>query len=105
MATSSVTVTISYQAQPGQGSRARDELTALIAEVVAKESDCLGIRLYQDPDDDTRILLYEQWTSREAYAGPHMQTPHIGAFIAIAREFLAGPPTIAYWNLSAESRP
>jgi quinol monooxygenase YgiN len=104
MASAPVTVIITYQAQPGKGSRARDELAALINEVVAKEPACLGIRLYQDPDDDTRILLYEQWTDRETYAGPHMQTPHIGAFMSKAREFLAGPPAIAYWTLATEAR-
>lgn len=102
MAAEPVTVVISYRAQAGQGARALSELGALIREVVAREPDCLGIRLHQDPDDDTRLLLYEAWSSRAAYSGPHMQTPHLGAFIAKAREFLAGPPTIEFWRLDAD---
>ena len=93
-----VVVVITYTAQPGQGERALRELTDLVREVVAREPDCLGIRVHHDPDDDTRILLYEEWTSREAYTGPHMQTPHIQAFIGRAREFVAGPPAIEFWE-------
>jgi len=94
-----VVVTIRYQAHPEQAARARQALSTLIATVVASEPDCLGIQLLQDPDDETRILLYERWTSREAYAGPHMHTPHLTAFMLTARELFGGPPAIEYWRL------
>ena len=100
MAQDPVVVVIHYQAQPGQSARASTELRALIREVVALEPDCLGIRLHVDVGDASRFLLYERWTSQAAYAGPHMQTPHLGAFIAKAGEFLAGPPVIEYWHLT-----
>ncbi len=96
---SGVVVIIPYQAQPGKGEVARRELSALIAEVLSKEPACLGITLHQDPEDDTRFLLYERWTDRDAYTGPHMQTPHIQAFIARAPGFVAGPPTITFWSV------
>lgn len=95
---SNVTVVITYQAQPGRGEAARDELGALIAKVVSTEPDCLGIRLLQDSADADRFLLIEEWTSEEAYKGPHMTTPHLLAFIGRAREFLAGPPEIRFWR-------
>ena len=94
-----VVVAIRYQAQPGQAERTRAALSTLIATVVAHEPDCLGIRLHQDADEASRILLYERWTSRESYMGPHMDTPHLRAFMVTARELLAGPPTIEYWEL------
>ena len=97
-----VIVVISYVAQPGQGARALEELQVLIREVVAHEPECGGIRIHHDPADDTRILLYEEWNSREAYTGPHMQTPHIRAFIDRARDFVAGPPAIEFWDLDEE---
>ena len=31
--------------------------------------------------DQTRVTLLERWTSRVAFPGPHMQQPHIQAFI------------------------
>ncbi|MEO7359237.1 MAG: antibiotic biosynthesis monooxygenase [Gemmatimonadaceae bacterium] len=97
-----VTVVIGYQSQPERSKQLHDELSALIAEVVAREVDCLGIQLLVHADDHTQILLYELWTSREAFTGPHMQTAHIGAFMAKARDFLAGAPSIAFWHLSAD---
>ena len=105
MTSTPVVVTIRYQAQPGQEMRAREALSALVATVVANEPDCRGIQLLQDPDDDTRILLYERWASREAYAGPHMQTPHLSAFMVAARELFAGPPVMrSAFSLSTTGR-
>jgi quinol monooxygenase YgiN len=100
MLTRPVFVVIHYQAQPGQGAAAHRELAALIATVVREEPDCLGIQLHQDVEDDTRFLLYERWTSREAYSGPHMKTPHIQAFIQKAPAWFAGPPAISFWQLT-----
>jgi quinol monooxygenase YgiN len=94
----SVTVLIAYRAQPGHAERARAELQALIETVVASEPDCGGIRLLQDLSAPERILLVEQWTSAEAYTGPHMRTPHIQAFIARAPGFIAGPPEITIYR-------
>ncbi|MBC8088235.1 MAG: antibiotic biosynthesis monooxygenase [Phycisphaerae bacterium] len=105
MSQSPVVVTIRYNAQPAQATPALNALTSLIKTVVSSEADCLGIQVLQDPDDETRILLYERWTSREAYAGPHMQTPHLGAFMVAARELFAGPPTIEYWHLKSDETP
>ncbi|MBP7777126.1 MAG: antibiotic biosynthesis monooxygenase [Acidobacteria bacterium] len=102
MASEPVVVVITYRAQPGHGPRALSELQALVREVVAREPDCGGIRIHRDPDDDTRVLLYEEWSSREAYQGPHMQTAHLGVFMTSAREFLAGPPTIELWQLEGD---
>jgi quinol monooxygenase YgiN len=89
-----VVVVVSYQAQPGRAEAARRELGELIATVVQREPDCRGIRLLVDGADPHRMLLVEEWTSEAAYTGPHMQTPHLQAFIGRAGAFLAGPPDI-----------
>lgn len=104
MSDSPIAVVIHYQALPGKGGEARRELAALIAEVVRREPACLAIRLHQDQDDETNILLYEEWTDRESYTGPHMRTPHITAFISKAPTFMAGPPTITFWSIADEVR-
>lgn len=93
-----VTVIIDCRAQPGRGAVLRDELAALARTVVAKEPDCLGIEMLQDDDDDTRILMYERWTTREAYLGPHRETPYFKAFIDRSAAFAAGPPAITFWR-------
>jgi quinol monooxygenase YgiN len=94
-----VTVLIEYHALPGQVERAVAELERLIATVVTEETDCLAIRLLQDPADPSRLLLHEQWTSQEAYLGPHFQTAYLQDFIARGAAFLAGPPSIQFWRV------
>jgi len=93
-----VTVVIHYRAQSGKGAAARALLAPLIRTVLAREPDCLGITTLQDAADDTRLMLYERWTSQEAYTGPHMQTPHLQAFIREAAGVFAGPPEISFWR-------
>ena len=91
-----VTVLIEYRALPGREIVTQKELARLVAIVVENEPDCSGIEVLRDQDDGTRIVLYERWASREAYAGPHMRTPHILEFIAKAPDFMAGPPAITF---------
>lgn len=93
-----VTVVIEYRALPGQEGAAHQRLETLVSTVVASEPACSGIEILQDVDDPAHFLLYEQWSSREAYTGPHMRTPHILEFIAQAPGFMAGPPTITFFN-------
>ena len=99
-----VTVLIVYQAQPGKADDGLAALAALVATVVAQESACLGITIHQDVSDPTRILLNEVWIDKASYVGPHMQTPHICAFIERAPGFFAGPPDISFWEQRGEER-
>ncbi|HXU32329.1 MAG TPA: putative quinol monooxygenase [Thermoanaerobaculia bacterium] len=98
------TVAITYQAQSDQIDNAVGALTDLIATVVATEPDCFSIQLYQDPADPARIFLFEEWTSREAYLGPHLQTPHLLAFKASSGPLFVGPPERSFWQLQVEVR-
>ena len=84
MTASRVRVLIEYRARPEVVAQAVSELDALLATVVATETDCFGIRMLQDPADPARILLDEEWSSKEAYLGPHFETPHFMAFVARA---------------------
>lgn len=104
MQPSRVTVLIEYHAQPDHVAKAVSELDALVAKVVASEPDCFGIRLLQDPDEPARVLLVEEWSSREAYLGPHFQTPHLKAFIEQAPSLFSGPPEIRFWAEQARHR-
>ena len=95
---SSIMVTVGYRAQPGKGDEAQAALGKLVATVLATEPACLGIEILRRADDPDRILLHERWTDRDAYEGPHMNTPHLREFIAGAPAFLAGPPEISIWR-------
>jgi quinol monooxygenase YgiN len=92
-----VFVIINYRALPDQRPRALQELSDLVAVVRKAEPDCKGITVVHHEADPRRIMLIERWTSREAYLGPHMQTPHIQAFKLRAGEFADGPPEITFW--------
>jgi quinol monooxygenase YgiN len=93
-----VTVAIRYEAKAGKAETAVRELTELINTVVREEPACRGIWLHQETGTPEKLLLVEHWTSQEAYTGPHMQTPHMTAFVGRAFEFLAGPPEITVWR-------
>ena len=98
MTDDAVTVLIQFQARPGMGEIARRALADLVSTVLDEESDCLSIELHQGLDDPDRLFNIERWTSREAYEGPHMQTPHLQSFIEASGEFLVGPPEITFWR-------
>lgn len=98
MSTPDVTVIIRYRCQPGLADTARRELSELVAIVRREEPDCHGITIVQNEDDACDFTLIEAWSSREAYAGPHLLTPHLTAFKARAPQFMAGAPEITYWR-------
>jgi quinol monooxygenase YgiN len=93
-----VKVVIRYSAKEGMDEQARKELQELVSLVVEKEADCLGIEILQEASDPNQFLLYERWTSKEAYLGDHMQTPYILSFIERAKNIFSGPPEITFWN-------
>ncbi len=99
-----VTILIVYRTHPGEADAGLGALTALVRTVVAEEPACLGIAIHQDVSDPTRILLHEEWRDQASYVGPHMQTPHIRAFIEKAPELFAGPPDISFWARRGEER-
>lgn len=100
-----VTVVIHYRAQMGKEDAAKREIADLAAVVVAQEPECLGIAVCQDPSDPTRFLLYERWTDRAIYLGPHMRTRHLQQFIERAHEIFTGPPEITVWREVAHAKP
>jgi len=93
-----VVVLVKYSAQPGQEEKALAEISKLAATVQASEPECQGITVIQDFSDKSKITLIERWPSQELFLGPHMQKPHIQAFIKSASSFLAGPPEISFWR-------
>lgn len=97
-ASGDVTVLIRYLAQAGKSALAKRELDALVEVVLAEEPACKGIWIHESTSVPEQLLLVERWTDEASYTGPHMQTPHIQAFMARARDFIAGPPEITFWR-------
>lgn len=98
---SQIVVLVQYRALPDQVDAARRAIAALVATVTSSEPDCGGIELLHEANDPTRITLIERWPSQAHFVGPHLQQPHIQAFIATAGAFLAGPPDMSFWHSAA----
>lgn len=96
MQSDAVTVLIRMQLLPEFVERGMEDLLDLAREVRRVEPDCLAIELAQDSDDPTKITMIEKWSRREAYEGPHMQSPHMKAFIEKSGKFFVGPPDISF---------
>jgi quinol monooxygenase YgiN len=96
MPSTEIIVLIQSQTLPEFAEQGKQDLLDLARIVRREEPDCLAIELAQDIDDPTRITMIEKWTSRGAYEGPHMQTPHMQAFIEKSAGLFAGPPVISF---------
>ena len=100
---SETVVIVKYTALPGQADAAEHAIAALVATVLSTEADCGGITVLRDANDPARLMLIERWPSRDVFLGPHMQQPHIQAFIQQAGAFLAGPPDISFWQAAGST--
>ena len=91
-----IVVVVRYIAQPGKASDALTSVRDLVATVLATEPACAGIEILRDIDKPEAITLIERWPDQATFLGPHMQQPHIQAFIQSAGALLAGPPDISF---------
>lgn len=97
----SLIVLVEYNIQPKRYNDALAGLTELI-ENVKKEPYFLKIKLHSELKDNSKILLYEEWSDDTYYNTAHMQTEHLQKFIEDSRAFLAGPPQISQWQIEKE---
>jgi quinol monooxygenase YgiN len=84
--------------RPDKLEMAKRELEAVIKLVMAKEPACHGIRVHDDPKNANRLMIIENWESEEVFGDPHMQTPHMQAFLKKAEAFLDGPAEFGFWR-------
>jgi quinol monooxygenase YgiN len=97
-------VLVEYNIQPTKSDDAIAGLTELI-ENVTKEPHFVSIKLHSDLKDESKILLYEEWSNETYYNTEHMKTEHLRKFIEDSRTFLAGPPNISQWKIEKEFNP
>jgi quinol monooxygenase YgiN len=94
-------VLVQYKALPLKRGEVIAGLTELI-ENVKLEPHFVNIKLHVDSKDESKILLYEEWSDETYYNTTHMTTPHLQKFIGDSRTFLAGPPEISQWKIEKE---
>jgi quinol monooxygenase YgiN len=89
-------VLLKFKSQPNKGALAVEELIKLI-DKVKDEPNFISIKLHVDPEDETNILLYEEWEDLSYYKNEHMNTVHLKNFMSSSMEFLTGPPEVTFW--------
>ena len=57
------------------------------------EAGCITYNLYQDPNDKTKLLFFEEWKNQAAIDF-HFETEHFKAFGAMLEEFASQDPVI-----------
>jgi quinol monooxygenase YgiN len=93
-----VTVVITCNIQKGKVDLAKRELQSVIKKVILNEKACRDICVYEDPDNNQKLLIIEHWDNKEIFLGPHMQTPHMKEFFTISESFLNGKTEFTFWN-------
>jgi quinol monooxygenase YgiN len=91
-----VTILIRMQLLPDSVEQGKQAVLTLARTVRKAEPDCLAIELAHDMDDPTKITMIEKWSGRDAYEGPHMQSPHMRSFVEQSSKYFAGPPDISF---------
>ncbi len=89
-----------YKTQPNKNIDAVNALKIFI-DKVKKEDHFKQIRMYVDPNNNSNIMLYEEWDNEDYYTIEHMKTEHFQKFKDESILFLDGPPEISFWKLNA----
>ncbi len=93
-------VLVKYKTQQNKNVDAIVALKTLISKV-EKEEHFVKIKMYVDPNDNSNILLYEEWDDETYYKNQHMKTEHLQKFIYESSAFLSVPPEISFWKLNS----
>ncbi|MEM6956464.1 MAG: putative quinol monooxygenase [Myxococcota bacterium] len=93
---SKIVVRVMLQVQPSQAEALASALRNEAPSVLAREG-CERFELFVSPTDSARFILYEEWTSQEAFT-EYQQSESLRATFAVVGPMLAGPPDSAYFE-------
>lgn len=96
MANGSIIIVAKMKAKAGMEEQVKSELGALVKATLS-EPGCIRYTLHRSQGDPASFLFYEEWASKEAL-GAHSKSPHFKSFGAKAKELLAEPPDISFWQ-------
>ncbi len=91
-----VTLVVTFQARPGKEAELRKTLLGLIP-LTRKEAGCINYDLHVAPDDPSKFLFYENWTS-EAHLNRHGETPHVQNLLKRMDELCVEPLKLNFWE-------
>lgn len=95
-----ITVVAVLEAKPGK----EDELNKALLELIAptrQEDGCINYDLHRSVDDPKTFLFYENWTGKQAL-DVHMASPHLTSFVKRAKELLARPLDVTFYEMVSE---
>lgn len=101
MSDEKLTVTAVIRVRPG-GEERFVEATQNVIPATRAESGCIDYRLHRHRKNRRMFVFYESWRSK-ADLDHHMETPHIGAFIAEIGPVLDGEIDVQLWHELAEA--
>ena len=83
-----------------------DDFVAFSVDLIEKsraEEGCISYSLYQDPQDRTRFLFFEEWKNQAA-VDFHFATEHFKAFGEKIGDFALSSPVITIYDSIAEKK-
>lgn len=86
--------------QPAQRAAFLEYLAEESPQVRAMEG-CEWYELFQDPNDDNRFVLYEEWASADAFEA-YKATESFSQAFAVLGPMMAGAPQSAYYAATRE---
>ena len=89
-----VVVVAMFLVHPGREDEAVEALTPTIEGTHAEEG-CISYALHRDASTPNRLILIENWASREAL-DEHLQQPHVARLAEVAGDFLVEPPEVVF---------
>jgi quinol monooxygenase YgiN len=96
MSAKNITVVATFQARPGKEAELKNALIGLVAPT-RQEAGCINYDLHASPEDATKFLFHENWTSK-AHLDAHLQNTHIQALLPRVGELCVAPPEIKIWD-------
>lgn len=99
-----ITVLVQLRLFPEYIERGMRDLMKFARTVRLQEPACLALDIAQDLEDPTRVTMIEKWSDREAYEGPHLQTPHMKAFIAESGKYFDGAADVHFLRMVTASQ-
>lgn len=88
---------IKLKMKPGEEETFKRELQEILKQV-RQEPACIDITGHQDPEDPSRYMLFEVWTSAEAFAEFESGRAYIREYLARVGELWAEPRDLSVWE-------
>ena len=91
-------VAATVQVKTGKIEEARSAMQEM-AVATRQEEGCIHYQFYQDIQDPTIFLAYEEWESAEALAA-HSETPHMAVLQSKMPDMVTAPPDVKRYQVS-----